>query len=269
MSFKGLSLQTVAAFLIGVFLATAGTATAARVITGKEIKNGSITEKDLATALRQKLSVQVIEGPRGEAGATGARGEAGPAGPKGETGPAGAKGSDGAPGPKGEPGADGAPGAKGADGVPGAKGDTGATGATGASGSIGPIGPQGVPGIPGAKGDKGDKGDTGATGPAGTAAVIARFGTPQSVTAEDSASATASCLLGEVAIGGAGYITGANPGSAVLVSVPTVGGEPMGPTLTVTAPGAPTGWRVDALNGPGSDEQVVAEVLCAPGPLGT
>lgn len=74
------------AFILGLVIATAGSATAARLITGKQVKDGSIGEKDLAASVRAKLK------RTGAAGALGARGEAGPKGdpgPRGDTGPAG------------------------------------------------------------------------------------------------------------------------------------------------------------------------------------
>ena len=46
------------AFIIGIALGGAGTATAARLITGKDIKNGSITAKDLSKGLRARLERQ-------------------------------------------------------------------------------------------------------------------------------------------------------------------------------------------------------------------
>ncbi len=68
------------AFLLGAMIATAGTATAAKLITGKQIKDGSISAKDLSKAVQAQLKK------------TGATGPAGPAGPAG------------APGAKGDPG---------------------------------------------------------------------------------------------------------------------------------------------------------------------
>jgi hypothetical protein len=76
----------VLAFVLGLAVATAGTATAAKLITGKQIKNGSIARKDLSTGVRAELS---------ETAKPGAQGAAGPAGPAGPQGPAGAKGADG------------------------------------------------------------------------------------------------------------------------------------------------------------------------------
>jgi hypothetical protein len=74
-------------FVLGLLLATAGTATAARLITGKDIKNGTITSKDLSKALRAQLRKAGTPGP------------AGPPGPKGDTESQGAKGDTGPQGP--------------------------------------------------------------------------------------------------------------------------------------------------------------------------
>jgi hypothetical protein len=62
------------AFILGLVVATAGTATAAKLITGKQIKDGSISSKDLSKAVQAQLAKT---------------GLAGPAGPKGDPGPAG------------------------------------------------------------------------------------------------------------------------------------------------------------------------------------
>lgn len=119
---------------------TAGTAFAATVIegrnlrnesvTGAKIKNGSLAAGDLSSTARATL-----KGQRGPAGAGGSNG---------------ANGSAGAPGAKGDTGATGAAGPQGATGAQGPKGDAGDTGPTGAQG---PTGPQGA---------------TGPQGPAGT-----------------------------------------------------------------------------------------------------
>ncbi len=65
----------VIAFIIGLLLASAGTATAARLITSKDIKNGTIKAKDLSKPLRSKLNAPGAQGPKGD---TGERGAAGP-----------------------------------------------------------------------------------------------------------------------------------------------------------------------------------------------
>lgn len=92
---------------IALFAATTGTATAAsQLITGKQIKDGSITAKDikrrsLGTA---QLSPKAIKALRGAKGATGAQGPAGAAGAVGAVGPAGAAGPQGIAGPQGPQG---------------------------------------------------------------------------------------------------------------------------------------------------------------------
>ena len=71
------------AFLLGLVIATAGTAAAAKLITGKQIKDGTISEKDLSKTVRAKLA---------------APGGSGPQGIPGVKGDAGAKGDSGTPG---------------------------------------------------------------------------------------------------------------------------------------------------------------------------
>lgn len=80
-------------------------------LTGRDVRDGSIAAKDLARSARTRR------------GATGPRGPAGPAGPAGLAGASGPKGDPGPTGPSGQPGA---------------KGDPGATGATGPAGVAGP-----------------------------------------------------------------------------------------------------------------------------------
>jgi hypothetical protein len=95
--------------LVALFVAFSGTATAALVMTGKNIKDGTITGKDVQnrTLGTNKLSKKAVasligqRGPAGPAGPQGPKGEAGVQGvqgPKGDTGPAGPQG------PKGDTG---------------------------------------------------------------------------------------------------------------------------------------------------------------------
>jgi hypothetical protein len=87
-------------------LALGGTATAAKLITsrdvadnsltGADIKAGSLERSDLSASARRAL--QGAAGPRGTAGATGATGTSGPTGATGATGPRGATGPAGAAG---------------------------------------------------------------------------------------------------------------------------------------------------------------------------
>ena len=82
--------QVILAFMIGIVVATAGTATAARLITGKQIKDGTITARDLSKGVRATLGTPGPQGPAGAAGAAGQPGAPGATGPIGATGPAGA-----------------------------------------------------------------------------------------------------------------------------------------------------------------------------------
>jgi len=72
-----------------VVLAAAGSATAARVITGKQIKNNSITSQDIknnSLLERDFKSGQLPTGARGPQGAPGPRGAQGAAGARGTNG---------------------------------------------------------------------------------------------------------------------------------------------------------------------------------------
>lgn len=86
---------TVLAFMLGVVVATAGTATAARLITGKQIKNGSISAQDLSKAVRTQLARAGTPGPAGAPGPPGPKGDTGPS-----TGPAGGDLAGSFPAPK-------------------------------------------------------------------------------------------------------------------------------------------------------------------------
>jgi hypothetical protein len=65
----------VLAFMLGLVIATAGTATAARLITGKQITDGSVSTRDLSKGVRGLLAKSSAPGP---AGPRGTRGEPGP-----------------------------------------------------------------------------------------------------------------------------------------------------------------------------------------------
>ncbi len=82
--------RMLAAFVLGVVLASTVTAaTAAKLLTGRDIKDGTIEMRDLAKPVRAKLATA---GPRGRTG------------PPGPTGAPGAAGAPGGPGPQGPPG---------------------------------------------------------------------------------------------------------------------------------------------------------------------
>lgn len=109
---------------IAVVLAMTGSAFAARaLITGADIKDGSITRADLSGR-----TVKSLKGKRGPAGRDGFTGARGPQGDTGPAGPAGPAGPGGPAGPQGD------------------VGDTGAQGPQGRTGPLGPRGPQGDPG---------------------------------------------------------------------------------------------------------------------------
>lgn len=66
--------------IVAVVLAMAGSATAAKVITGKQIKDGTVTGKDVKDG---SLTSKDFNGPVGERGPQGPAGAQGPAGPAG------------------------------------------------------------------------------------------------------------------------------------------------------------------------------------------
>lgn len=104
------------AVAIAVALVCGGTAVAAGLIDGANLKPNSVSAAKLTKELREEITDGGARGPKGP------EGDRGPAGPKG---PAGAKGDTGAPG------------------APGPQGPAGPTGATGAVGATGPQGPPG------------------------------------------------------------------------------------------------------------------------------
>jgi len=72
----------VAAAAVTLFIVSGGAAAAADLITGKDIKNGSIALKDLSKGAKKSLKGQRgARGPQGLQGIPGQRGPAGPAGP--------------------------------------------------------------------------------------------------------------------------------------------------------------------------------------------
>ena len=80
----------IAVAAIAMFVVTGGAATAAKLITGKDIKNGSIKLKDLSKGAKDSLEGE--RGPEGARGPQGAQGAAGPAGAAGARGPQGPAG---------------------------------------------------------------------------------------------------------------------------------------------------------------------------------
>jgi hypothetical protein len=80
--------------IVALFVAFSGTATAALVMTSANIKNGTITGRDLKdrTLGTNKLSEKAVSSLKGQRGPAG---PAGPAGPKGDKGDTGAQGTPG------------------------------------------------------------------------------------------------------------------------------------------------------------------------------
>ena len=99
MNLKYIAATAVVGLLVGVPVANA--AGAKDLITGKDVKNGSVMKRDLSPGVRAKLDAAGAPHATGATGATGAKGETGPAGQNG------IKGDQGFPGAKGEPGRDG------------------------------------------------------------------------------------------------------------------------------------------------------------------
>ena len=104
--------HTTAVAYLALFAALGGSAYAAVTVTGANIKDGTITGKDVknrsldATKLNPKTlsSVGVQRGPAGPQGERGPAGPAGPAGPKGATGATGPRGPEGPTGSRGPSG---------------------------------------------------------------------------------------------------------------------------------------------------------------------
>lgn len=97
--------STAVAYL-ALFVALGGSAYAAVTITGKNIKDGTISGRDvknrsLGTSKLSATAVGSLTGRRGPAGSQGDSGGRGPIGPKGETGSAGPQGTSGPAGPSG------------------------------------------------------------------------------------------------------------------------------------------------------------------------
>jgi hypothetical protein len=108
---KPVMVMTVLVAILGI----TGTAYGARLITGFDIKDGSITAVDLAKSTKASLhgakGNNGVNGSRGLRGRVGAKGSTGAQGNVGNTGSAGVAGATGSPGPAGATGAAGAAGA--------------------------------------------------------------------------------------------------------------------------------------------------------------
>jgi Collagen triple helix repeat (20 copies) len=122
----------------------ATSATAASLITSAQIKDGTITAKDIraGSISLNRLTPGTQRMLRDAVALSGRADSANPV--AGERGPAGPAGLPGLQGPRGEKGDTGATGQTGATGAKGESGSTGATGATGVTGATGATGAAGL-----------------------------------------------------------------------------------------------------------------------------
>jgi len=87
-----------------LFIALGGSAYAAVTITGKEVKDNSLTSADIRNGTLKSTDFGRGVLPPAGSSQAGAQGPQGPAGPQGETGPKGETGAQGERGPKGDAG---------------------------------------------------------------------------------------------------------------------------------------------------------------------
>ena len=109
---------------LALFAALGGSAYATVTVTGANVKDGTITGKDvknrsLGTGKLSPTAVSSLTGKPGPAGSQGEKGAAGPAGATGPAGPTGPKGETGATGPAGPEGPQGSRGLQGPSGISG------------------------------------------------------------------------------------------------------------------------------------------------------
>lgn len=104
--------------VFALVIATAGTAGVQALITGAQIKDGTIASRDIKnrTIGRVDIAAATLSSLRGARGPVGAQGPRGAVGPQGAAGAQGAAGPQGATGPQGPQGAAGPTGPAGADG---------------------------------------------------------------------------------------------------------------------------------------------------------
>jgi Collagen triple helix repeat (20 copies) len=132
---------------LALFAALGGTAYAAVTVTGKNIKDGTVTGKDvknrsLGTSKLSATAVSSLAGDRGPAGPEGPQGPRGPLGPAGPIGETGPKGDTGPAGPAGPAGAQGPTGVSGYQVVVTSVADA-TTVPKGQAGRVGVVCPQG------------------------------------------------------------------------------------------------------------------------------
>jgi hypothetical protein len=254
-------------------VATAGSAGVQALITGAQIKDGTIESRDIENGTIRRADI-------GRGAIASLEGDRGPRGAQGPSGPAGAQGPAGAPGPQGASGPQGATGAQGPQGPQGAKGDTGdglkVDGSVATAGDLpagaavgdayivlatghlhvwdgaawidagevrGPAGPAGPTGATGPSGPQGVAGPTGPAGADGDDGGLAGYeivtGAAQSILEADFVvSASAACPAGKVALGGGVNVADPTEGVFVTSSQPTLAGTTHGWSVTLVNVGA-------------------------------
>ncbi|MEO5576420.1 MAG: hypothetical protein ABIR67_05840 [Gaiellaceae bacterium] len=265
-------------------VATAGTAGVEALITGSQIKDGTIQSRDIqnGTIRRTDLGAAMLSSLQGDGGPRGAQGIAGPAGPAGPQGATGAPGPQGAAGPTGAQGPQGSQGPQGEMGaglrVTGSVADTADLPASASVGDAyivtatghlhvwngtafvdaglvrGPAGPAGPQGTVGATGPQGLAGPAGADGADGADGGLAGYeivtAPPIGIADSDyDVVGVANCPAGKVAVGGG--VSLADPTSSVVLiaeSKPTAGGA---------------GWTVTVLNTDFAAASMTPYAVCA------
>ena len=284
---KGLTLVAVLAVTLGITTAASGRVQA--LITGAQIKDGSVESQDIENRTIQPidLSARAVASLKGDRGPRGFAGARGAAGAPGATGPAGPAGPTGARGPQGFTGSTGSQGPQGVKGDPGAgvnvKGSVATTGdlpagaaagdsyivtATGhlhvwsgtawvdtglVQGPQGIQGPQGTQGPQGIQGPQGTPGTPGAPGAAGADGGLAGY---------------------EIVNGALVPITGADFNVTRTVNCPGVK-LAIGGGVTVGTPANPlvmmeskptvggTGWTVTMFNLVDANNSFTPHAICA------
>lgn len=266
-------------------VATAATAGVQALITGAQIKDGTIQSRDIENGTINRADIA-------DAAEAALRGARGARGPQGSAGAAGAQGLPGAQGASGPQGPQGATGAQGPQGSQGPQGDPGAgVNVTGSVAAVGDLpagatagdayivaadghlhvwdgaawvdtgevrGPQGPQGATGAAGPQGTQGPAGPAGPAGAAGTdgadggLAGYEIVTGATVPLAAgavhSATVNCPAGKVVTGGGASV--ADPSLAGI----TVESHPL-------ALGA--GWAVSVWNESSGASDMTPYAICA------
>jgi Collagen triple helix repeat (20 copies) len=219
---------------------------AAKLITGKTVKNSSLTGTDiknssLTTSDVKNSSLLAADFAAGQL-------PVGPQGPQGSGGAQGPQGAKGDPGARGEQGEQGLQGEQGEQGLQGEQGEQGLQGEQGEQGLQGEQGEQGLQGEQGIKGDTGNTGAQGPQGPAGvpnTTVVTTTFSVPGGGFGQ----AIAQCVSPRPNVLGGGYEIGDAIGNLanVMQSRP-LGGE--------------DGWFVRVRSGAQNPFNVTAWAVC-------